>query len=114
MRVSTLKRLFSHPGYQELSELHRTDRLASDLDLAPHYYARKMYRQLSREQLKPPPLINGYDLINLGLKPGPLFGKILKAVEEAQLEKQVKTKEEALTIARKMAMMEKVLFPTQP
>ena len=100
MRVSTLKRLFSQPFYPELSELHRADRLASDLDLKPHYYAQRMYRKLSREMLKPPPLINGYDLIKMKLKPGPLFGKILKAVEEAQLEKTVKTRDEALVLAR--------------
>jgi len=103
MRVSTLKRLFSQPFYPELSELHRADRLASDLDLKPHYYARRMYRKLSREILKPPPLINGYDLIKMKLKPGPLFGKILKAVEEAQLEKTIKTREEALVLAHRLA-----------
>ncbi|MEK7449101.1 MAG: CCA tRNA nucleotidyltransferase, partial [Planctomycetota bacterium] len=82
MRVSTMKRLFRLPHYQELAELHRADRLASDLDLKPYHFCARMYRKLSKEELKPKPLINGYDLIALGLKPGPIFSKILKKLEE--------------------------------
>lgn len=102
MRVSTLKRLFRHPAYDELAELHKVDRLASDMDLTPYEFCKEMYEKLSVEELKPPPLINGHDLINLGLTPGPIFSKILKQVEEAQLEKQISTKEEALELARQI------------
>ena len=50
------------------------------------------------------PLLNGHDLIKkLGLKPSPLFGKILKEAEEAQATGKVTTKEEALELARKIA-----------
>jgi poly(A) polymerase len=35
-------------------------------------------------------------LIALGLKPGPKFGEILDAVETRQLERTLKTREEAL------------------
>jgi len=42
-------------------------------------------------------LINGYDLINkFKLKPSPLFGKILKEIEEMQAIGKIKTKKEAL------------------
>lgn len=101
MRVSTLKRLFSHPCYPQLAELHRADRLGSDMDLKPYYVAARLYKKLSKEELKPKPLINGYDLIKMGFKPGPIFSKILKAVEEAQLEKEVTTKDAALKLVRK-------------
>ncbi|MEW6027623.1 MAG: HD domain-containing protein, partial [Planctomycetota bacterium] len=101
MRVSTLKRLFSHKDYPLLAELHRADRLGSDMDLKPYYIAARMYKKLSKEELKPAPLINGYDLIKLGFKPGPIFSKILKAVEEAQLEKEVTTKDAALKLVKK-------------
>ncbi|MCK4908740.1 MAG: CCA tRNA nucleotidyltransferase [Planctomycetes bacterium] len=100
MRVSTLKRLFRAPHYQDLAELHRVDRLASDLDLAPHRFCARLYKKLSKEDLKPPPLINGHDLIKLGLKPGPVFSRILKKVESAQLEKEISTKRQALKLAR--------------
>jgi len=48
-------------------------------------------------------LLTGHDLIKvLKLKPSPLFGKILSSVEEAAALGKIKTKEEALTLARKM------------
>ncbi|MEN3046200.1 MAG: HD domain-containing protein [Candidatus Hydrothermales bacterium] len=52
-----------------------------------------------REKLKP--LINGYDLIDLGLKPGPIFKVILNEVEELRAEGILKTKEEALEFVKK-------------
>jgi putative nucleotidyltransferase with HDIG domain len=59
------------------------------------------------ETLKQEPfvrLINGTDLIKkLKLKPGPIFSKILDLVEEAQVEGKVKTKLQALALARKAA-----------
>jgi poly(A) polymerase len=102
MRVATMKRLFREPYYQELAQLHKVDRQASDLDLKPHYYAQRMFRKLSKEELKPKLLINGYDLIKLGLKPGPIFSVILKKIEEAQLEKTITTKKEALALSRQL------------
>ncbi|MFH0889498.1 MAG: CCA tRNA nucleotidyltransferase [Planctomycetota bacterium] len=102
MRVSTLKRLFSHPAYPQLAELHRADRLGSDMDIKPYNVAARLYRKLSKENLKPPPLINGYDLIKMRFKPGPIFSKILKVIEEVQLEKEITTKEEAIKLVRKL------------
>ncbi len=52
-------------------------------------------------------LINGDDLIKrLGLEPGPVFSKILTAVEEAQVERRVKTKQQALAWAKSVASKE--------
>ena len=102
MRLSTLKKLFSHSAYPELAELHRADRLASDMDLKPYYIAARLFRKCSKEELRPKPLINGYDLINLKLKPGPIFSELLHKVEEAQLENSVKTKAEAIVLIKKI------------
>jgi poly(A) polymerase len=41
-------------------------------------------------------LVTGYDLIDLGLKPGPIFKKILQEIEELTLEEKIKTKEEGI------------------
>ncbi len=50
-------------------------------------------------------LINGDDLIHkLGLEPGPIFSKILTAVEEAQVDARVKTKKQALAWAKRVAL----------
>ena len=48
-----------------------------------------------------PPLITGNDLIKeLGLKPSPLFGKILNHVEDARLSKEISNKNSALKLAK--------------
>ena len=39
-----------------------------------------------------------------GYQPGPEFGRILTAVEDAQLDGRIRTKEEALELARKAAI----------
>ena len=46
-------------------------------------------------------LLNGNDLIALGLRPGPQFKEILRMVEDAQLEGQISTKVEAVELVRK-------------
>lgn len=48
-----------------------------------------------------PPLINGNDLIAFGLKPGPIFGRLLAELKEERLEGRVRTREDALIWLRK-------------
>ncbi len=61
--------------------------------------------QFLKERLEPqerlPKLINGHDLIRIGLTPGPQFQRLLTAVEEAQWEGIVRTREEALAMIRR-------------
>ncbi len=47
-----------------------------------------------------PPLITGYDLIELGLIPSPLFKELLNRVEEARLSNKIKTRKAALTLVK--------------
>jgi len=54
--------------------------------------------EFAQEPLIPPPLIRGDDLIALGLKPGPRMGQLLEAIQTAQLEGEVTTREEALEL----------------
>ena len=50
-----------------------------------------------------PPLITGDDLINIfGLKPSPLFKKILDGVEEERLSKSEMSKQEALALVKRL------------
>jgi len=57
-------------------------------------------RALGVEHGPPKPLLLGRHLLALGLKPGPEIGAVLRQVYERQLDGQVTTVEEALTIAR--------------
>ncbi|MGA2742841.1 MAG: hypothetical protein ABSG65_36055 [Bryobacteraceae bacterium] len=45
-------------------------------------------------------MLTGRDLIESGYQPGPSFGKMLAAVEDAQLEGRLRNKDDALALVR--------------
>ncbi|MCM8811577.1 MAG: CCA tRNA nucleotidyltransferase [Candidatus Omnitrophica bacterium] len=101
MRLSTLKRFMALGTFEEQLAMHRADCLASHGDLSNWRFLRKKQKELSSEELKPEPLIKGGDLLEMGFPEGPAIGKILKAVEEKQLEGDLKSKESALSWVQK-------------
>lgn len=100
MRASTLKRFLREDGIEELLELARIDALSSSGDLRSYEFCRQNLAELGPEQIAPPRLLTGRDLIDLGLQPGPRFKEILHAVEDAQLEGRIQTPAEALSWVR--------------
>ncbi len=100
MRESTLKRFLRLPRFDEHLELHRLDALSSNGWLENYEFVKRRREQLSEERLRPPRLISGDDLMAEGYRPGPLFTEILAAVEDAQLEGAIATREEALNLVR--------------
>jgi poly(A) polymerase len=100
MKESTLKRFLRLPEFDEHLELHRMDCLSSHGNLALYDFVRERLSQTPEEEIRPAPLLNGKDLIELGYKPGPEFRGILSAVEDAQLEGTLRTREEALSFVQ--------------
>jgi tRNA nucleotidyltransferase/poly(A) polymerase len=100
MRLSTLKRFLCLPHFEEHLELHRLDCLASNGYTDSYEYVKEKLGEFSADELQPPRLLTGRDLIRAGYQPGPAFGRALEAAETAQLEGQIHTPEEALAIAR--------------
>ncbi len=98
MRRSTQLRFLRMEGFEEHLELHRLDCLASHGDLTNYELARRMLEETPAEEIKPSPLLRGDDLIAHGYTPGPFFKKILQAVEDAQLEGKLRTREDALLL----------------
>jgi len=98
MRESTLKRFIRMPDFEEHMELHRLDCLSSHGHLDNYELVRRKQLEVPPEELKPKPLITGDDLIAQGMKPGPIFGKLLREIEDAQLEGRITTREEALAL----------------
>lgn len=101
-RLSYLKPLLAYPGSRELLALARARAMALDDDLASVESCERMLRDTPPEELNPPSLITGEELIGLGLKPGPEFKRILDAVREAQLDGVVRSTVDALEHARKL------------
>ncbi len=100
MKESTLKRFLRMPGFDQHMELHRLDVLSSNRRLETYEFLKEKRRGLSEERLKPSPLITGADLIAEGYAPGPAFSAILTAVEDAQLEGALGSREEAMEFVR--------------
>jgi poly(A) polymerase len=96
MKQSTLKRFLRLPAFDEHLELHRIDCLASHGQLEAYEYAREQLRSTPPEAIRPIPLITGRDLIDAGYKPGPRFKQVLTAVEDAQLEGRLTSREAAM------------------
>ena len=97
MKESTLKRFMRLPRFDEHLELHRLDVSASHRDLSLHEFVKEKLENTPEEEIRPAPLITGSDLIEHGWKPGPQFKTILQAVEDAQLEGSLHTREEAIS-----------------
>ena len=100
MRAATLKRFVRQPHFEEHLELHRMDCLASHRKLDSYEFVVRFLAETPAEAVRPARLVTGEDLKLLGLPPGPEYRRILEAVEEAQLEGRLTTRDEALEFIR--------------
>ena len=97
MKRSTQLRFLRMEGFEEHLELHRLDCLSSHRDLTNYELARRMLEETPRGS-EARALLRGDDLIAQGYRPGPIFKTILQAVEDAQLEGKLHSREEALQL----------------
>jgi len=95
MRASTLKKFVRLPRFEEHLALHRLDCLSSHRHLDSYEFVQRFLEVTPPEQVRPERLLTGDDLQTMGFHPGPLFAQILHALEDAQLEGQIRTREEA-------------------
>lgn len=100
MRDSKLKRMLRMDRFEEHLELHRLDCASSHGHLENYQFTKARFEESPPEILRPPRLLTGDDLIAAGYRPGPEFARILEAVEDAQLESKIHSKEEALELVR--------------
>ena len=98
MKASTLKRFFRLENFAEHLALHSMDCLASHGGLENWEFVRARLDATPEEAVRPQPLLTGRDLIAAGYTPGTAFKEMLRAVEDAQLEGQIHTAEEALKL----------------
>jgi poly(A) polymerase len=103
MRKSTLRRMLMRPTFALELQLHRLDCLGSHRRLDVYDYLVKQASELEKQPEIRPPLLNGKDLIALGMKPGPLLGALLADIREKQLQDELKTKAQAKKYARQRA-----------
>jgi len=105
MRPATLKRFVRLPRFEEHLELHRLDCLACHGNLEAYEFVRGFLDVTPPDQVRPPKLVTGNDLKDMGIRPGPRFKEILDAVEEAQLDGRFSDRQSALDFARSICQM---------
>jgi poly(A) polymerase len=102
MRASTLKRFIRLARFDEHLGLHRLDCLSSHRQLDAYDFVRRTLEETPAEEMRPVRLLTGDDLQSLGYQPGPLFSKILRHLEDAQLEGLVRSREEAIAFVAQL------------
>jgi poly(A) polymerase len=100
MKESTLKRFFRLPNFEEHLALHHMDCLSSHGMLDLYEYAKQRYDAAPKEEVRPPLMVTGADLIAAGYRPGPQFKEMLRVAEDAQLEGAIQTREQGLALVR--------------
>jgi poly(A) polymerase len=101
MKESTLKKFLRMPAFDEHLALHRADSLASHRNLSTFELVQQKRAEIPPEKMRPSPLVTGDDLIAAGHVPGPKFREILNAVEDAQLEGRLPSRDAALEFIRR-------------
>jgi poly(A) polymerase len=95
MRESTLKRMFLKDTFETELSLHKYDCIASHADLKIYRFLKKKYAAFRRKPVLPKPLLNGHELIAMGLKEGPLIGRIHRKMVDLQFEGKLSSEEGA-------------------
>jgi poly(A) polymerase len=100
MSRSATLRFIREPWWTHAARVNRAACVATDQSTDTVDALESTRVGLSEDALYPPRLMNGEDLKNMGLQPGPQFKDILTALEDAQLEGAVRTRDEADAFVR--------------
>lgn len=100
LRPAKLKRFMARETFADELQLHRVDCLGSHGMLDNLEFLQAKAEEFSHEPLIPPRLVDGYDLMQLGVPQGPAMRGWLEEIQTRQLEGVLRTKEEALEWVR--------------
>ncbi len=100
MRESKRRRFLRQEAFAQLLELHRADCMGCHRKMDLYEYCLAQLDDLGEEKLRPPPLLKGGDLLALGMESGPMVGRVLERLEDAQLEGTLHSREEAVAWVR--------------
>jgi len=100
-RWSSIQPILIADGIHDLLAMNEAMAQATSSDTGDLTWCRSALQQ-PREVLDPPPLLTGDDLIRHGVRPGPAFRVLLDRVREAQLDGEIQTQAEALTLVDRL------------
>ena len=96
MRIGKLKQFVARENFGTELDLHKIDCLASHGKLELYHFLKEKVDEFKKEELRPKPILNGHDVMALGIQAGPIMKEILEEVYSLQLEKNFESKEDAL------------------
>ena len=96
MKQATRMKLIANENFDNLLELHRLDCVSSNGNLETFEFIKHVRESTPLSQIKPERLVDGNDLIALGLKPGIQFREILEQIADLQREGKVTDRAQAL------------------
>ena len=102
MRKATLRRLLLRETFPLELELHKLDCLGSFGDLSHYDFCLAAAEELKNQPQIFPPLLNGNDLLALGVASGKPMGELLHEIRERQLADELKTPDEAREWVRRI------------
>ena len=100
MTLAQLKRLLAGPYFWDLYELQRAIQKATNGPTGALVELLRQIRPLAGTELRPKPLLNGHDLMQLGVVPGPGLGELADQLYMAQLEGMLTSAEQARAWAK--------------
>ena len=96
MSKATLRRMLLRPNFDLELEQHRLDCLGSHGQLDIHHFLCEQRALLEEQPLLLAPLVNGKDLLDLGIESGPLLGQLLEEIRDKQLSEEFTSREDVL------------------
>ena len=112
--LARFKRLLAEPYINDLIELARADAAAAGASSESVEFVIRFLEEHSAEDIDPPPLVSGSDLIDAGLQPGSEFQQLLEAVRDAQLNGEISDRAEAIRLLQRLIDENRMRSPSRP
>lgn len=100
MSLAQLKMIVSEPYFEDLYSLQKAIQKTNGKSVSALLAVRSRAKALMGKELRPKPLLNGHELIQLGAEPGPQIGLVSKELYIEQLSERITTKQEAVGWAK--------------
>lgn len=94
MAISKLKLLLHEPYFWDLLTFQEAIQKAKEESTQPLKLIRKRVDEMDEKEIRPEPHLNGHELMALGATPGPMVGQLAQEMYIAQLEGQLKSKQD--------------------
>ncbi len=107
LELADFKILLANEDWELLLDLLKADLFAHDCSDEPLCRARDRAAGIARDDITPPPLLDGDEIIALNIPPGPALGRVMRDLYRAQLNESIRTRSEAELFVRERARLPK-------